>query len=141
MNVNPYHPPSEASTKVRLPTRAGTKPLRFFTSLLLLVLLITIIVELIHHESIVITGPLLFLAGLLLAINSLWRRDAAGLALGGSAIAFCCLIVFLINFNQWGPPQGDRPISILGYCYAAFAFPFGAVAILSRKEDEHVDDL
>ena len=61
-------------------------------------------------------------------------RDYASLIFGSSAFAFASLIVFLINYNSWGPPQGDRPITILSFIYAAFALPYSAWFVSTRPK-------
>ncbi|PHQ36631.1 hypothetical protein CEE69_04525 [Rhodopirellula bahusiensis] len=91
-----------------------------------IVIVTSLAVEAYRHETIIGSGPIFSLVGLVIAILALRNRDHAAMVFGGSAIAFASLIVFLINYNSWGPPQGNRPITILSFTYAAFALPVSA---------------
>ncbi|WP_153559322.1 hypothetical protein [Roseimaritima sediminicola] len=36
------------------------------------------------------------------------------------------VVVFLINYNGWGPPEGNRPITLMAFTYAALLLPTAA---------------
>ena len=92
-------------------------------------------VEAYEHESIIGSGPVLSLVGLAIAILAFRGRDHFAMVFGGSAIAFALLIVFLINYNSWSPSQGNQPITIMSFTYAACALPVSAWLVLARTQD------
>jgi hypothetical protein len=126
-SLNPYAPPATVFDTPRfhqVPIRAG-----WLCRLILVqafVIFMSLVVETYHHQSIVVSGPIFSLFGLAITILALRNRDRAAVAFGGSAIFFASLIVFLINFNSWTPTQGNGPITILLFVYAAFALPTSA---------------
>lgn len=131
---NPYAAPATVSETPPIdgaPVRAPW--LRRFVVLQAIVIVTSLAVEAYEHESIVGSGPIFSLVGLIIAIIAFRKRDPAAMIFGGSAIAFASLIVFLINYNSWGPPQGNRPITILSFTYAAFALPISAWLVLSPR--------
>lgn len=126
-DLNPYATPatvSDAPPIYGAPVR--TLWLRRLVVLQAIVIVTSLAVEAYKHESIVGSGPIFSLVGLAIAVVAFRKRDHAAMIFGGSAIAFASLIVFLINYNSWGPPQGNRPITLLAFTYAAFALPISA---------------
>ncbi|MCO8122217.1 hypothetical protein NHH03_10745 [Stieleria sp. TO1_6] len=122
--LNPYATPATVSDAPLIDGARLRSPwLRRFVVLQAIVIVTSLAVEAYQHESIVGSGPLFSLVGLAIAVIAFRKRDYVAVLFGGSAIVFASLIVFLINYNSWGPPQGDYPITLLSYTYAAFALP------------------
>ncbi len=130
--VNPYAPPKSESKPSGLdrPPPGGAR-LRRLLVVQVVVIVGSLAVEWYEHESIVGSGPIFALVGLGIAVLAFRQRDPLGALFGLSAVAFAGLIVFLINYNRWGPPQGDRPITILAWSYSIVALPF-ACYLFSR---------
>lgn len=121
---NPYAPSAIISESPPREPRLGRSGwLRALLVLQGLVIIVSLAVEAYEHESIVGSGPVFSLVGLTIAVVAFRNQQPYAMAYGLSAAAFALLIVFLINYNHWGPPQGDRPITILAYCYASVALP------------------
>ncbi|MEL6109108.1 MAG: hypothetical protein AAFU85_24135 [Planctomycetota bacterium] len=139
-DFNPYAAPatvSEICVVARKPIR--TPWLRRVILLQSVVIVTALFVEAIEHETIVGSGPVFALFGLIIAILAYRNRDRAALLFGLSAVAFASLIVFLINYNSWGPRQGNLPISILSYIYAVVALPISAWLVSARSRSRGDD--
>ncbi len=132
MTVNPYLAPATLSEKPAMPRPVRGRALRGLIGLQFVVILISLAVEAIQHETITGIGPVISLVGLAIAVHAKRRRDVAALVFGASPIALSLLVVFLINFNGWGPPQGDQPITLLAWIYSALALPVALWLILAR---------
>jgi drug/metabolite transporter (DMT)-like permease len=112
---------------------------RWLASLLMLqavVIVVSLVYESVQHESIIFSGPIFALVGVLIAIMAFRERNSAAIIYGCSAVAFALLIVLLINYNRWSPAQGDLPITLLALGYAAVSFPvsFWLLSRRGRKE-------
>ncbi|MCA9139153.1 MAG: hypothetical protein KDB00_20410 [Planctomycetales bacterium] len=136
MQHNPYQPPtSPPELSVAKYPRRKSLSLRSLLALQALVIVVSLALEAYQHETIVGTGAFFTLVGIAISLVA-WRSgDSFAFAYGLSAVAFSTLIVFLINYNQWGPPQGNRPITILAFIYAAIALPATAWLYNRRLED------
>lgn len=133
-DLNPYAAPTTISDAAPICGEHVRTPwLRRFLMLQAIVIVTALAVEAYKHESIVGSGPIFSLVGLAIAIVAVRKRDYAAMIFGGSAIAFASLIVFLINYNSWGPPQGNRPITLLSFTYAAFALPISGWLAFARS--------
>ena len=141
-DLNPYATPATVSDVPPIygaPVR--TLWLRRCIVLQAFVIVTSLAAEAYKHESIVGSGLIFSLVGLAIAIVAFRKRDHAAMIFGGSAMAFASLIVFLINYNSWGPPQGDRPITLLSFTYAAFALPISAWLAVVRTRSVGNDRL
>ena len=124
---NPYAAPTTVTEVPRsVLERARPRSLRVLIAIQAGVIAVGLVVESYQHESIVGSGPIFAALGLAILIVGAKFRDRSAMLFGGSAIAFATLIVFLINYYSWGPPQGDKPITIMSLVYASVALPFSA---------------
>ncbi len=133
-DLNPYATPATVSDAPLVDGKASWTP--WLCRLIILqafVIVASLAVEAYEHESIVGSGPIFSLVGLWIAIIASRKRDHAAMLFGGSAIAFSALIVFLINYNSWSPNQGNLPITLLSFAYAAFALPVSSWLALTRS--------
>jgi hypothetical protein len=132
-HLNPYAAPATvADTPLELAVPLRTRWLRRLIVLQAFVIPISLAVEAYVHESIVGSGLVFSGVGLTIAITAFRHRDHVAALFGGSAIAFALLIVFLINYNAWGPPQGNQPITILSFMYAAWALPMSVWLVIAK---------
>ncbi len=137
MELNPYKPPkSSPKSSLEVSPRRRSVSVRSLLSLQIVVIMVSLALEAYEHETIVGTGAFFSLVGIAIASVAYRGKDYLAMTHGLSAIAFSCLIVFLINFNQWGPPQGNRPITILAFCYAVIALPLAGWLALRRSREK-----
>jgi hypothetical protein len=135
-DTNPYAPPttvSDAPLRIR-EALIRTPWLRCFIVIQAILIVIALAFEAYMHESIVCSGPIFSLFGLVIAILAFRNRDHIAAFFGCSAIVFTLLIVFLINYNSWGPPQGDLPITIMSFTYAVLALPVSLHLVFARSK-------
>ncbi len=100
-----------------------TPGLRCLIALQTFVMILALALESYEHETIAFTGQIFTIVGLIIVVVAQRHHDRPAMLFGWSAFMFALLIVFLINYNSWSPAQGDRPITILSFAYAAFALP------------------
>ncbi len=79
-------------------------------------------------ESIMVSGPVVSVIGLLVGLMSLRRYDGVGLLFGLSALSMSVLCLSVIYGLEWGPHEAALPISCLLIAYAILSLPAGAVA-------------
>lgn len=99
------------------------------------VMVIALGVEAIEHETIVGSGPVFSLVGLVITMVALKGGQGSAAAFGMSAIVLSAVIVFLINYNGWSPLQGDGPITMMIWIYAAIAIPIGCRLVTRLRSD------
>jgi len=100
----------------------------------MVVIVSSLAIEAYEHQSIVVSGLVFALVGLCISIVASRQHDTLAFVFGLSAIAFTGLIVFLINFNEWSPQQGDWPITILAFVYSLVALPLASLLIIRRSK-------
>lgn len=136
-DANPYAPPDANGDSVGdflVPVRSvGLRSLIVFQTF---VILVSLGAEAWEHETIVFSGPVFFVTGLLILIVARRREDPIAAKYGGSAMTFALFIVFLINYNSWGPVEGDLPITVMSYVYAAVALPLSAWLVFAKHQRE-----
>lgn len=132
---NPYAAPAAAfDTPVDLTTPVRMSWSHRLIVLLSVVIVISLAIESYEHKSIVGSGQVFSALGLAIAICAYRHRDYVATLFGGSAIAFVLLIVFLVNYNAWSPSEGDRPITLLSFAYAACALPMSAWLVSPKRK-------
>jgi hypothetical protein len=87
--------------------------LRPLLTLMVLFLAVGTIAAWVHVESILVSGPILFLVGVFLAVWTRRQRNIPIRMVACGALAFPVFCVLLINFYGWGPRDAQRPISVL----------------------------
>ena len=80
-------------------------------------------------ETILGSGPVLFLAGFMTAFLSYRRRFPLGSILGTSGPLFALLIFGLINILDWGPDDAKQPVPLIAVVYFIFS-GFAAFALI-----------
>ena len=72
-------------------------------------------------ESVLVSGPLIFLLGAALLIVA-WRVGSPRhMILGASHCAICLLFFMLVQQLKWGPGAARTPFAVMGGAYAAAA--------------------
>ena len=88
-------------------------------------------------HSIIGSGLVLFLVGLLNAILSYRRRLSLGMIFGASGPLFSLLIFGLINLLHWSPDDALQPVRAMAAVYlvcGGFAAPFLVLQIRAREK-------
>lgn len=133
---NPYLPPRTQSEQAISEVRAASHwPRRFLFLQLLVVMLGILVAYFINIESIIVTGLVLVLVGLLLSIFSWLDKDLCFLACGVSGVAFSVFIFGLIYHNAWSPSEARRPVLILACVYVIGFLLLAGWTIYRRRGD------
>jgi hypothetical protein len=72
-------------------------------------------------ESVLVTGPLIFVLGAALVVMGGKVRDWARFGIGAAHVGVCVLFVFLVNLLHWSPGDADVPFKWMGGFYLAGA--------------------
>ena len=80
-------------------------------------------------ETIVATGPIFSVVGLLVAVGCVVSRSPANLFFGLSTPAFSFYIFFWIFTNSWSPQQAAVPVSSTILGYELLMVPLGLYAL------------
>ena len=133
---NPYLPPRTQSEQAISEVHAASHwPRRFLFLQLLVVMLGILVAYFINIESIIVTGLVLVLVGLLLSIFSWLDKDLCSLACGVSGVAFSVFIFGLIYHNAWSPSEARRPVLILACVYVIGFLLLAGWTIYRRRGD------
>lgn len=133
---NPYLPPRTQSEQAISEVRAASHwPRRFLFLQLLVVTLGILVAYFINIESIIVTGLVLVLVGLLLSIFSWLDKDLCSLACGVSGVAFSVFIFGSIYHNAWSPSEARRPVLILACVYVIGFLLLAGWTIYRRRGD------
>ena len=92
------------------------------------------IASVIEIESIMVSGPLVSLVGLLIASVSFRRNDGVGLMFGLSTPSVAVLCLSIIYGLNWGPGEAAFPISCLLVAFAILSVPGGMVALWRLRQ-------
>ena len=78
----------------------------------------------VHVESVLATGPVVFAFGVALMISSR-RVSFWSMIIGLCNVCVCLLFIAFVNLWGWGPDKAHLPFSIMGLVY------IGALAVLT----------
>lgn len=70
-----------------------------------------------HVESVVLTGPVLFVTGLLTLLGGLFTRNRAASVVGAAHCGICLLFLLLVNLRRWSPNDAYVPFTVMGTIY------------------------
>jgi hypothetical protein len=79
-------------------------------------------------ETVIVTGPVLFAAGVALFVGGMIHHDRRSAVFGVSHMSICVLFVLLVNVLRWSPAQATLPFAIMGAAYTTVAV--GVAALL-----------
>jgi hypothetical protein len=85
-------------------------------------------------ESVLLTGPIIFLLGLMAVLGGAWARAPLAVAAGAGHCAACALLVVLVNLLDWSPHRARDPFLWIGGVYTVASLPL--VMIASRRRYE-----
>lgn len=69
-------------------------------------------------RTVLVGGPVVFLAGVYLAAVGLAAGSRPGAASGFSSVAFTLFVFLLIGGLGWGPEKATAPVLAMGSCFA-----------------------
>lgn len=78
-------------------------------------------------------GPVLAIAGVLLAFSALKDRDVAIVLLGATAPLFALLTTLMIFQGFWSPSELKSGIQMLSCCYAIVIVPVAISLVIHRS--------
>lgn len=130
---NPYQPPTypePLSTETRPRGRRVLSIVKILAVLQLTTIVIGLIASVIDVESIMVTGPVLTVLGLICFGAAAWAGVRAGIVLGvsGPAVAVFCFL--LIYSQRWSPADAARPIPLIGAAYSAISVPLFILTLI-----------
>ena len=120
---NPYAPPNaESGQAIPAPVPQG-KWLKGLIPLQFVVLVFAIGFAAWNIESIMVSGPILSLIGIIIGGFAGWFRNWLACLYGVSALTLALFVFALIFFNQWDPIQASKPVLAIGLIYGFAALP------------------
>lgn len=102
----------------------------------MLVVVVGLGLSYVEIHSIVGTGPVLAVVGIVVTVLAYRMRSRWGMTLGVSGPVFSLFIFLLINILEWGPDAAEIPVPILGTAYLATTAIVAVIVMLeirSRK--------
>jgi hypothetical protein len=102
----------------------------FFNLIALAPIVVGVFIEV---ESIVVTGPLLFLLGIATIITGQKSRHPSAWVVGSAQCAVCLFILALILILDWSPRQAQVPVSAAAVAYALLITPALVLASFFTK--------
>ena len=91
-------------------------------------------------HSILFSGPIGLVVGLVLTILAIRQRLHYSKLFGLSAIVVTVGLFGVINILNWGPTDAERPVPIILVCYSVVSIPFGLVqrhSLMKRDSSVH----
>jgi len=88
-----------------------------------------VIAAAIDIESIVVTGPVFSVLGVLVAHGSLASRSAFNAIFGLSAVAMSLSCLIWIASLSWSPGDAQKPVTTVLICYETLLLPVGLLAL------------
>jgi len=117
---------------VGLPTRPMKRLRSVALFAWLLGLLAWTLIVFVRIDSVLVTGPLIFLTGLMLLISGVQERSVPYLFLAAAHCAVCLLFFVLVNRLDWSEEQAYVPFTVMG---AAFVSGSGIATFLLARHD------
>lgn len=95
-----------------------------------------VLIAAVDVESVVGTGPALFLIGLATVVAGARARYPAAWGLGLAHCAICIVFVALINLLSWNPSQAAGPFTVMGLAYTVVTLPI-CIIVFGRPPQVH----
>jgi hypothetical protein len=88
-------------------------------------------------ESVLITGPILFVLGVLTLVGGVITGHRLFTGLGAMHCAVCVLFVTLVNTQRWSPRDAREPFTWMGLAYTAAVTAPTLLACMKRDLADH----
>ncbi len=89
--------------------------------------------------TIVASGALLLVIGIVICFLAVRTSDRSSGYLGASSIVLCVVVVSLINIFSWSPESATKPVTMISLAYAILAVPL-ALYIGFRTDNGFTSD-
>ena len=91
-------------------------------------------------ESVIFTGPVIVLSGVLMTVSGSLTRDLRVALLGAAHCAVCVLFVALVNWRNWDPGDARLPFLGMGTVYTgATALPTWIAVVRGGRAEAQND--
>ena len=138
---NPFRAPQTSFEPVESKFDTSLRHLRICLGLQCTTIVLGVAAAFYDIYSIVVTGAVLSLLGLLTAILSIRPRLISGLVFGLSGPAVSAICFALINLFIWGPDDAQHPVSLIAAGYATFTVPLGLLVWTRTGSDSFATEL
>lgn len=130
--ANPYAAPHLPLERPRRPAPSGRGLLiPILSSLQTLTLVVGIGWMFFNIETIMGSGPIYCVFGLLVIIAAFFQWSPMAILFGGQAIGYSLFIFLLIYLLDWGPAEADLPVKIMTIAYTlAIGLPFYSLLLI-----------
>jgi ABC-type microcin C transport system permease subunit YejE len=92
------------------------------------------LISLIDAETVLVTAPILFLAGLILILACRKVGVLMGMILGLAHCSICLLFTMLVNVWHWGPRDASKPFTVMAGVYLILVvIPLSAAVFLRLR--------
>ena len=85
-------------------------------------------------ESVLFTGPILFVIGAVVIVSGAFMRDRWVVLLGAGHCTVCVLFVALVNLRSWNPADARLPFIVMGAAYTLVAAAPTFIVLARRQE-------
>src|SRR5512133_3736269 len=103
--------------------RQWGKVTRFLIPASLLACVAAWFVMFLEVETVVVSGPILFLVGVVIIIGSRRLSFRLGVLIGVAQVLIVLLFDGLVIVLNWGPSAAEKPFRIMGAIYVLILFP------------------
>jgi len=94
------------------------RALRWFVIIAWLVCVIALgLIVNVDVETVIVTGPLIAILGLMVLLRGLLDRRSAFAIIGAAHIGICLLFVTLVNVWNWSPADATKPFTLMGMAH------------------------
>ena len=77
----------------------------------------TVLIPVVDVESVIVTGPVIFVMGGATLIAGLRVRSPWHEVVGAGHCAICLLFFMFANWMRWGPGEAHTPFALMGLAY------------------------
>jgi hypothetical protein len=93
----------------------------------------TVLIAWVDVETVLITGPVIFLLGAWLLVRGLGLRSPGHAILGSAHCAICLLFFMFVQLFHWSPNRSFQPFLVMGVLYTALSGLASASLILRAQ--------
>jgi K+-sensing histidine kinase KdpD len=127
---NPYRAPEVPFEVVRESAPRGAYFwVRAFIMMQMLVVVVGTAAAFVDVHTIMATGPILSIVGILGTIACVRNRYYFGAMIAASGSIFSLAIFLIIQLLNWGPAEAQEPVPLMGAVYMAILCVMGLVAL------------
>ena len=137
---NPYRSPQMQDMHPSVLIPGGNRAYTIAAALQCLTILIGVPLAVLEIETILGSGPILLVFGLLSLIFAIRRRYLAGIVFGASGLLVVLGSFLLINLMGWGPREAHEPIGSIAVVYGCVFGLAGLYSIIKQQQGSAVPE-